>query len=79
MIPLRQSSGMVFPDPYTMLIVYASHLIIESPPFLRSSAVMEPMPGARLFLRRLITKVGEISKKVPESRLKLYWHVLRKE
>ena len=38
---------------HTMLIMYASHLIIESPRFLSSSAVMEQMPVARLFLRRL--------------------------
>ena len=52
MIPLRQSSGMVFLI-HTMLIMHASHLIIVSPPFLSSSAVMEQMPGARLFLKRL--------------------------
>ena len=34
-------------------LFFQSHLIIESPPFLSSSAVMEQMPGARLFLRRL--------------------------
>ena len=51
-IHLRQSSGMVFLI-HTMLIMYASHLIIESPPFLSSSALMEQMPGARLFLMRL--------------------------
>ena len=52
MIPLRQSPGIVFLI-RTMLIMYARQLIIESPPFLSSSAVMEQMLGARLFLRRL--------------------------
>ena len=52
MIPLRQSSGMVFLI-HTMLIMCASHLIIESPHFLISYAVMEQMSGARLFLRPL--------------------------
>ena len=52
MIHLRQSSRMIFLI-HTMLIMYASHLTIESPPFLSSAAVMEQMSGARLFLRRL--------------------------
>ena len=64
MIPLRQSSGMVFLI-YTMLIMYASHLIIESPPFLSSSAVMEQMAVARLFLRRL--RQSSTSRLVTES------------
>ncbi len=53
MIPLRQSSGMVFLI-HTMLIMYASHLIIESPPFLSSSAVMEQMPGEKINVNNYI-------------------------
>ena len=57
--------------------MYASHLIIESPSFLSNSAVMEQMPGARLFLMRLSSTSQLVTGSVCESASGVAWSASR--